>query len=425
MIKSLYNHIRESLYDTCYIWREETKMLIHDEGVLLFCLLLPLVYPLLYSWVYNNEVVREVPTAVVDQANSSHSREFIRLCDASPDVAITHRANSIDEARRLIEQQQVRGFYVIPADFEHSLNRREPAYISVYTDMSIMLYYKAIFQTATNVSLEMNKSVQIAMLGNQTDREDVIATQPLDYEDVPIFNPTGGYGNFILPGVLILIIQQTLLLGIGLAAGTQRESNNYSNLVPLSRHYGGPFRIVFGKGLCYLMVYAVQAAYLTMVVPRLFHFVSLAHPLDLLAVMTPYLLACIAFGMVVSCIVRYRENVLLLIVFTSVPLLFLSGAVSWPQSNMPGAWQGISWLFPSTFGVRAFIRLNSMGATFSDVVPEFLCLWLQVGVYFLLACLVYRHQIQMSRQNVHEQLMKMKRKRAVRQRIRAMHPAAH
>jgi len=112
--------------------------------------------------------------------------------------------------------------------------------------------------------------------------------------------------------------------------------------------------------------------------------------------MLPYLLACVFFGMTVSCMVRYRENVMLLIVFMSVPLLFLTG-VSWPQASIPGAWQGISWLFPSTFGVRAYIRLNTMGASFADILPEVRMLWIQTVAYFALACLVYGHQLRVAR----------------------------
>ena len=210
----------------------------------------------------------------------------------------------------------------------------------------------------------------------------------------------------------MLIIQQTLLLGIGLSAGTAREKNRYQDLVPIQKHYHGTFRIVLGKGLCYLMIYAVMGAYLTMVVPRIFGFVALAGWRALLGIMAPFLLACISFGMVVSCVVRYRENVFLLIVFTSVPLLFLSGAVSWPLSNVPGFWQGVSWLFPSTFGVRAFVRLSTMGAQLSDVVPEYRALWMQAACYFLLACVVYRYQIIQSKKHAVEKLMELRRRRA-------------
>lgn len=89
-----------------------------------------------------------------------------------------------------------------------------------------------------------------------------------------MFNSTGGYGNALLPGVLILILQQTLLLGIGLAAGTARENNRYKDLVPISKHYNGIFRIVLGKSMCYFMIYCVMAAYITLCVPRFFH----SHP---------------------------------------------------------------------------------------------------------------------------------------------------
>ena len=101
---------------------------------------------------------------------------------------------------------------------------------------------------------------------------------------------------------------------------------------------------------------------------------------------------------------------MLLVVFVSVPLLFLSGS-SWPQSNIPGFWQGISWLFPSTFGVRAYVRINTMGGTLTDVLTEYRILWIQVAAYFILACLVYRHQIRQARFHALERLdFLMKRK---------------
>jgi ABC-2 type transport system permease protein len=144
------------------------------------------------------------------------------------------------------------------------------------------------------------------------------------------------------------------------------------------------------------MTGAIAAAYLSMAVPRMFSFPQLADGKTLFLMLLPYTIACIFFGMTVSCLVRYRENVMLLMVFVSVPLLFLTG-VSWPQSSIPGAWQGVSWLFPSTFGVRAFIRVNSMGATINQILPDIRILWIQAAAYLGLACLVYRHQFRLAR----------------------------
>lgn len=403
----------QGLEHTCYIWWQEMKLIVKDEGVLMFVLLVPLAYPLLYSWIYNNEVVREVAVAVVDESHSALSREFARKCDASPDVRVAYYAADMDEARNLLKRREVSGIYLFPSDFAMRVNRMEQATVGVYCDMGIMLNYKAIFQTATAVSQDINARIQIAISGNPTDREDEIATQPLDFDEVAIFNPSGGYGSFILPIVLVLIIQQTLLLGIGMSAGTARENNRYKDLIPLTRHYHGIFPVVFGKSLCYFMIYAVMATYLLVVVPRLFHFPAIGRPTDLLAIGLPYVLACIFFGLTLSCMIRYRENVMLLVVFTSVPLLFLVG-VSWPQSDMPGLWRAVACLFPSTFGGRAYVRINSMGATLDDVLVEYRALWIQVTVYFFLACAVFRYQIYRARAHALERLYDMRRKREMR-----------
>jgi len=382
----------------CYIWAKEMRNVFCDEGVLMFCILVPIGYPLLYSWIYNNEVVRDVPTAIVDLSHSHTTREFIREYDASPDAKTAYFCNSLDEAKQLVARQAVHGILYFPSDFDTKLMRGEQAHVSVYTDMSLMLTYKAIYQTAQAVASHINSGIQVAQGGGFTDRDDEITTEPLAFDEVPIFNTTGGYGNAILPGVLMLILQQTLLLGIGMAAGTSRELNRNRELIPVSEHYGGIFRIVFGKALCYFMIYAVLGMYLALVVPKLFSFVSMVTWTTILGFLLPFILSCIFFGLMLSCLVRYRENVMLLVVFTSVPLLFMTG-ISWPQSNIPGFWQSVAWLFPSTWGIRGFLRISSMGASLADIETEFRALWIQVGVYFLLTCLVFRYQMRQARKN--------------------------
>lgn len=396
IVNSFFRKIARGLQDMCYIWAHEMRNVIKDEGALIFMILVPLGYPLLYSWIYNNEVVHDVPTAIVDMSHSASSRQFIEKYDASADTKAAYYCDNMEEAKDLVAKQAVHGVLYFPADYDKLLNRGEQAHVGVYTDMSLMLTYKSIYQTAQAVATNLNSKIQIAQSGGYTNRDDEITTKPLDFEDIPIYNVTGGYGNAIIPGVVMLILQQTLLLGIGLLAGTARETNKNKELVPISEHYAGVFRIVTGKSLCYFMIYAVMGAYLTTTVPRFFHYVQLANPWTLLVFMLPYVLSCIFFGMMLSCVVRYRENVMLLVVFTSVPFLFLTG-VSWPLSNMPGIWQGFSWLIPSTWGIRGFLKINSMGADISEAALEYHALWLQTGIYFVASCLVYRHQLRSAR----------------------------
>ena len=112
----------------------------------------------------------------------------------------------------LLGRQVAKAIYRIPSDFDNKLNRMEQAHVSVYCDMSLMLTYKAAYQTAVLVSQEMNSEIQIQLSGHYTAREEQIQARPLDYDNIPVYNPAGGYGSFVLPAVLVLILQQTLVL---------------------------------------------------------------------------------------------------------------------------------------------------------------------------------------------------------------------
>ena len=212
------------LCDVCDVWRDEMKTFVHDEGIFLFCLLMPAVYPLLYAWIYNNEVVREVPVAVVDDSRSPLSRQFIQMADASPDVHVACRAASLDEARRMIAEQEVRGVYYIPRELADAVYEGRRTFVSVYADMAMTLQYKSLYMTASSVVSQMDKNIRISRMAKLTTaRDEDISAAPLRFEEVPIFNPSGGYAGFILPCVLMLVLQQTLMLGIGLSEGTRRE----------------------------------------------------------------------------------------------------------------------------------------------------------------------------------------------------------
>ena len=334
--------------DTAKVWLHELLEMFRDEGALLFVILLPLAYPLLYSWIYNNEVVREVPVAVVDCSNSATSREFVRHIDASPDVMVAERCTSLEEASRLVGKHKVYGVVYLPSDFDTRLNRMEQAHVSVYCNMGLMLTYKAIFQTCTAVAADINSGIQIR------------------------------------------------LSGIGITYGTSYEKNRFLRIRPMLDRRFGLARIMVGRTMGFFVLFLLIAAWVILGVPRLFHFVQLIHFTDFLLFTIPYLLACIFFAITFSFFVRQRENVMLLVVFTSVPFLFLSG-ISWPKSNVPEFWQYVSWLAPSSFGIQGFVKLNTLGATFSDILPEIKGLWAQTVVYGALASLVTYWQVKGSK----------------------------
>lgn len=404
------DRIVEGINDLFYIWKREFRATFRDQGVLIFFILVPLAYPLLYSFIYNNEVVREVPAVVVDCSNSSLSRDYLRKVDATPDIRIVANCSDMEEAKLMLREREAYGIIYIPSDFSSNIAKGEQTQVSIYCDMSGLLYYKAMLLANTAVSLDLNKDIKIARAGNTTDRQDEITAYPIEYEDVAMYNPTNGFAAFLIPAVLILIIQQTLLLGIGLSAGTARENNRFKDLVPINRHYNGTLRIVLGKGLSYFMIYTFISAYVLCAVPKMFSLNQIGQPGSLILFIVPYLAACIFFAMTASIAIRNRETCMLIFVFTSVPLLFISG-ISWPGSSIPDFWKYISYIFPSTFGINGYVRINNMGATLDEVSFEYKALWLQAGFYFLTTCWVYRWQILTSRKHVIKKYKELKLER--------------
>jgi ABC-2 type transport system permease protein len=388
---------KTSLRDTAEIFTEELKNVFKDRGVLLIFFAAGLIYPILYGSIYKNEAYRNLPIAVVNESPSALSREFVRKLDATPEMEVLYKVNSMAEAEQLFAKNEVFGIVFIPASFASDLAAGRQTKVLGYSSMASMMYYKSFYAGFNYVCLDMDQRIQVEnlRLNGLTDRQAQTTAQPILSQGHALFNPTGGFPSFLMPAVLIIILQQTLVLGIGMLAGTAREHNTFHQLIPYQRKYHGTMRILWGKAMAYLVLYTFISMYNLVLIPYLFKLPHLQTMATIVPFMLPFLLACIFFGMAISVFFWNRETSLLLYLCTSVPLLFISG-FSWPGTHIHPFWKMISCFFPSTFGINGFIKMNSMGATITQISPEIMGLWLQAGLYFVFAWFVYNWQIRQS-----------------------------
>lgn len=375
-----------------HVWWDELCELVKDEGILIFVILLPLAYPLLYAMIYNNETQRELPICVVDDCMTDRSREFIRRVDATPEVVVAAHCTNMEEARKLMRRRDVFGILRIPREFDMRLWRGQQAVVGLYSDLTSMLYYKVEYLAVINVAQEMNRNIKVReRQENITAREEEVARWPIRFEEVKLYNPAGGFAAFLIPAVLMLILQQALCLGVGMSMGRSRE--RFRGLViPPTRHYKNTLAIVLGKGLVHFMLFMLMGIYMAVCVTRWFGLPQLGHFTELLGFLVPYLLACTYMAIFWSSFIFRREDCILLFVFMSIPLLFLTG-VSWPGASIPPFWKVVGTIFPSTWGANAYVRIQGMGASLGDCHREILNLWILAGVYFLLSCFMYMFEI--------------------------------
>lgn len=377
--------------DIYYVFKREFYMVFRDHAVLTFFVALMLAYPVVYTFIYSNEVAREVPVAVVDHSNSAISREFVRNWNATASVDVIARCEDMEVAKLLMYKKDIYGILEIPADFSKNIARGEQAHISLYCDMGALLNYKALLTAATDVSLAMGKDIQVEGMEYATVITEQIAASPVKIQDVKLFNPQGGFTSFLIPAVLILVVQQSLLLGVGTIAGTERDRRRRRVMLPVNKHFRHPSRVVLGKAFAYLPIYFVMSYWVFFIVPRLFGMTQIGERGEVMLFLFPFLLACVFFAIAMSFLSREREMPFLIFVFTSVPLMFISG-ISWPKSAIPEYWVWFGKLFPSSFGIDGFVKINNTGATLSEVLPEFWGLCVLIVVYFIVACLLYKRE---------------------------------
>ena len=372
------------------VWRHELIRVLKDEGVIVFFLVVPLLYPPLYAYLYSNEAVKEVPALAIDNCKTSLSREFLRNVDASADIKIVGHCADMQEAQELIREHKAYCLIYVPSEFQKNLLEGKQSVVELYSDMSGLLYYKAVLSSCTEVSLSMNQDIKAQRLVGATKEQAETFAYPIKYKYVPMFNTQSGFATFLIPAVLIMIIQQTLVLGIGMLMGDEEEKRRKGIVIEYLQDKK-PLTILLGKTGVYMCVYALVTVYLVCIVPRLFGLIHIWQWQEMIAFLFPYVLACIFFSIIISTFAKDRESFIVLFVFMSIPMLFMTG-ISWPGSSIPAVWKALSYAFPSTLGVNGFVRISEMGALLEDVRPELIGLWIQTAIFFLIAWILYRKE---------------------------------
>ena len=365
------------------VWFNEYTVIFRDIGCLLIFFGAFIIYPLFYPVPYINEVLKNVPVAVVDMNHSQLSHQLTRMIDSSELISVTTKVSTFEQAKALLIKGKVSGIIYIPDTFEKLVLKGEQASISAYSDASSFLIYKqvlsGIYHTVGTFSagIEIKRLLAHGILPEQA----YSARDPLSLISFPMFNSMGGYATYVVPAVFILILQQTLLIGIGLLSGTQTEKGcpkktDHQSVSVIS--------LILGKAFAYFSIYMVHAVYLFGILFRFYHFPLRGNPLDLVLFIIPYLFACIFLAQAISGFFKTRETSMIILLFSSMPAIFLSG-FAWPKSSMPEWLNHMAMLLPSTIGIDGFLRLSQMGTSLKDIRFDWGILISLTAIYFILA----------------------------------------
>lgn len=346
-------------------WLGTLKAVAQDKGVLLLLVLAPVVYGFFYPWPYRTQVVTGVPVAVVDLDHSGLSRQITRFARASPALDVRLVTGDERAAQQALWRGEIEGYAVLPADLKRDVVRGSAAVVTVEANGSYALLNKAVLYGFAQVVGTVSAGVEIRKLqaSGQSALQAQASRSPINTQMVALFNPTEGYGSYVVPAVALLIIQQTLLMGVGLLVGLWAETGQHrANAAIWLGRILGFSTVGYLSGLLYFgWIFWVQDF------PR---GANLGGALLLLAFYVP---AICTLGALLGVWFGNRERALQVLLFTALPMAFVSG-FSWPAEALPEFLKAARWVFPSTAGIQASLRLNQMGAPLRDVLPHLLAL---------------------------------------------------
>ena len=334
----------------------ELHLIFEDSGAVLLLLLAMPIYATIYSIAYGSEVVESVPIAVVDEDNTSMSREFVEGLRAGANTVVACEVESVAKGRELFYNRDVYAIVVVPNGYERALLAMERANIALILDGSHLLLYRAVLE--------------------QTMAELIEDGGPIEFSSEVLYNPSLGYGSFVMPSIVVLLIQQTLLIGVGMVAIRRRRHS------VLIKHRDWLYSIwqVLSITLTHIVIYSLTLTIVLSTLWQLFGFPFNGKVGDIALFILLYIVASSTFAQSLSHLFRRREAPILTLLWNSVPILLLAG-VSYPREAFPAWLYDVGRLFPSSSAVDGFIALNTMGVSLQNVKSEIVTLLILAFLY--------------------------------------------
>jgi ABC-2 type transport system permease protein len=336
------------------------RAIFADKAALLLLFVAGVIYSFFYPLPYSREAVQQVPIAIVDEDASALSRQITRFAFAHPSVQVRLVTPRLADAQDLLWKGEIAGTLFIPPGLQGKVLAGRKAEVEIAGNGVYMMLNKAALNGlaeavgTVSAGIEIKRNTAAAPLPVQAAAQ----RQPVNLASEPLFNVREGYGSYMVPAVAVLIIQQTLLMGICLLLGTRVEQGGAHPPRSLGSYVGT--LAAFAGVAVVNSLYYIGFVMWWQDYPRGGNFGGL------LLFVVLFALAVAALGLLVGLLFRTRERSLQLLVGVAMPLMFVSG-VSWPVEALPEALRVLRWLAPSTAGIQGFVALNQLGASLWQV----------------------------------------------------------
>jgi ABC-2 type transport system permease protein len=340
------------------VMRKEFKHIFRDRGTLALFLTLPVVQLALFGFL--DTTVRDLPTVVVDQDQTRFSRELMDEMRAAKTFEIERVTNDPAEARQLIARGTVRVGVVIPPDYHDKRAHGENAQFLVLIDGS-----------DSNVSAQALASINGLVAQTNLDAAQALGAHPLiSAQPIILFNPEGRTANYIIPGLIAILLQLAAMVLASIAIVREREQGTLEQLLVTPIH---PIGLVLGKLGPYLVIGLVEMALVLLLMRWGFGVPINGNIFFLFVMAVVYLFALLAMGLTISMRAQTQMQGVQMAQMLLLPSIFLSGYI-FPVAGLPRVLYYIGRGLPATHMIDIMRGAVLRSAGPFDLLPSILAL---------------------------------------------------
>ncbi len=357
-----------------------------DKAVVSTFILITILLLVAYTYVYSNQVVKDVPVAVINQDASKMSRDYINMLDATEGLKTISNYTDLQAAKVAYYSKEIMGIVIIPKNFEKNIRSGKQTTITTFSDAANMIFYKKVLGGVSTINGYFSAGIVIKKqmaLGKTFDEAQQDYT-PIKTVSTSLFNASSGYASYLIPMLTALIVQLVLLMGIGILSGSRQEYITTHTNFPRLLHKGGTIPILLAKACLYTAIFMVIISIQVGIVYTLFSIPIRSSLFTIYLFLVPYVFSVVFLGIAISSFFKRREEAIVFLVLISIPSLMLSG-LSFPVEGFSEFYKWIAKLIPSTPGINGFVRLTQMKASFFEVRNEWNHLWVLSLIYFVIA----------------------------------------
>jgi ABC-2 type transport system permease protein len=339
------------------IFLREVAMIPKDHSLLLTLLIAPLLYAFFYGSIYINKEEENVKLGLVDDDNTSLSRLLAQNINNSPVVEIIQFSN-LGDAKEQLYQGNCQGYLYIPAETENNLLSLKQANVVMGVNAARFLPSSDLLLNVQQICLTIGAGVRLQYFEKSKGLSTESAMQqvmPINLDYRPLFNERSSYGAFLLPGLLALILQQTLLIGLSESTAAERQHARIASWTQF-----GVSNAIWGKGLFYLLLYGAYSFFFLNINFSLLNLPMRANSWELAFLMSAFILTLIPLAQLIGLCFKSQLICLQVMAFSTYPIFLITGYV-WPFESLPLAVQGISNLLPTTPFLKVYVNLVQGG----------------------------------------------------------------